>query len=292
MLQWYMNLKKQITIDDLSVEIVTKKIKNLNLRITPPFGNITLSAPHNYPEEKIHHFVRSKIVWIRKHRTKIQQGKWIAPLKYESGEEHYFLGRRYRLEVIERTGKPKLTLDQCHFEPCFDLHTIGGREPKASLRENLDSVSDSSSHHPSTMLWMTTGFGMTKTLESNGAKTQGEYCMRMFVRPKTGREKRQEILDAWYRQQLQEIIPGYVAQYESKMNVRVSAWGIKKMKTKWGTCNITRKRIWLNLELAKKPIGAIEQVVVHEMVHLLERKHTKRFYTFLEQFLEREEEQL
>jgi predicted metal-dependent hydrolase len=53
--------------------------------------------------------------------------------------------------------------------------------------------------------------------------------------------------------------------------------GVKKMKTKWGTCNITAKRIWLNLELAKKPTYCIEHVVVHEMVHLLERKHNDRF---------------
>lgn len=114
----------------------------------------------------------------------------------------------------------------------------------------------------------------------------------MFVRPGTRKKKRQANLDTWYRERLKEIIPEYIARYEPRMNVTVSAWGIKKMKTKWGTCNITKRRIWLTLELAKKPVEAIEQVVVHEMVHLLERKHTKRFYALVEEFLGRKEEKL
>lgn len=69
------------------------------------------------------------------------------------------------------------------------------------------------------------------------------------------------------------------------MGVEVSEFGIKKMKTRWGTCNIRDRRIWLNLHLAKEKPEVIEMVVVHEMVHLLERLHNKRFYDFMDQFL-------
>jgi hypothetical protein len=69
------------------------------------------------------------------------------------------------------------------------------------------------------------------------------------------------------------------------MKVQVLEWGVKKMKTKWGTCNITVKRIWLNLELTKKPPYCIEHVVVHEMVHLLERKHNDRFISLMNSYL-------
>jgi predicted metal-dependent hydrolase len=69
------------------------------------------------------------------------------------------------------------------------------------------------------------------------------------------------------------------------MNVKVNEFGIKKMKTKWGTCNIEAKRIWLNLELAKKPAECLEYVVVHEMVHLLERNHNDKFEAYMNQFL-------
>ncbi len=65
----------------------------------------------------------------------------------------------------------------------------------------------------------------------------------------------------------------------------VSDWGIKQMKTKWGTCNIEQKRIWLNLELAKKPSYCLEYIVVHEMIHLLERHHNDRFLACLDNFM-------
>ena len=69
------------------------------------------------------------------------------------------------------------------------------------------------------------------------------------------------------------------------MGVQVSEFGIKKMKTKWGTCNTAAKRIWINLELAKKPLECLEYIVVHEMVHLLERSHNARFIAYMNQFL-------
>jgi len=84
---------------------------------------------------------------------------------------------------------------------------------------------------------------------------------------------------------LKEIIPGIIDQYEKTMKVNVSEFGIKKMRTKWGTCNINAKRIWLNLELAKKPIECLEYIVVHEMVHFLERHHNERFIAFMDKLL-------
>ncbi len=97
--------------------------------------------------------------------------------------------------------------------------------------------------------------------------------------------KRQELLEAWYRYQLKERIPKLIEKYETKMGVRVKEFRIKKMKTRWGTCNIRVGRIWLSLELAKKSLGCLEMVVVHEMVHLLERLHNRRFYNFMEEFM-------
>ena len=109
--------------------------------------------------------------------------------------------------------------------------------------------------------------------------------MEMYIRPNTGLEKRREILDEWYRQRLKEIVPGIIAKYEKAMKVKVSEFGIKKMRTKWGTCSIEAKRIWLNLELAKKPRHYIEYIIVHEMVHLLERHHNERFMAYVDKFM-------
>lgn len=107
----------------------------------------------------------------------------------------------------------------------------------------------------------------------------------LYVRPKHTREKRAKILKEWYRQELKAIIPGYIEKWERIMGVKVNEFGIKLMKTRWGTCNVKDKRIWINLELAKKNPRCLEYIIVHEMVHLLERKHNDRFKTYMDKFL-------
>lgn len=83
-----------------------------------------------------------------------------------------------------------------------------------------------------------------------------------------------------------EIKEGYtvVSSCEKKMDVHASEVRIKNMRTRWGTCNIDKRRIWINLQLAKKPVECLEYVVVHELVHLLEKNHTHRFHALVEQY--------
>lgn len=109
--------------------------------------------------------------------------------------------------------------------------------------------------------------------------------IQLYIRPNTDTVKRMEILDEWYRQQLRESIPALITKWEKKIKVKVNEFGIKKMKTKWGTCNADAKRIWLNLELAKKPVNCLEYIVVHEMIHLLERKHNDHFVSLMDKHL-------
>ncbi len=109
--------------------------------------------------------------------------------------------------------------------------------------------------------------------------------IELYVRPEINREKMRSILDEWYREQLKEGVPAIIENWAKKMGVHVQEFRIKKMRTKWGTCNREAKRIWLNLELAKKPPECLEYIVVHEMVHLLERKHNDRFVSLMNQFL-------
>ena len=107
----------------------------------------------------------------------------------------------------------------------------------------------------------------------------------LMVRPGSDKNKRASVLKEWYRAQLKTEIPLLIEQHEPIMGVQVKEFGVKQMKTRWGTCNIRDQRIWLNLELAKKRPALLEYVVIHEMVHLLERLHSKRFYRFMDQFL-------
>lgn len=128
---------------------------------------------------------------------------------------------------------------------------------------------------------------LLKVTERDGAPevVLKHSAIELFVRSETDRVKRKSILDEWYRRKLKETVPSLIEKWEKKMNVKVKEFGIKKMKTKWGTCNRKAKRIWLNLELAKKPPECLEYIVVHEMVHLLERNHNDRFIALMTEFM-------
>lgn len=109
--------------------------------------------------------------------------------------------------------------------------------------------------------------------------------LQLFVRPGEDREKRDALLQRWYREQLRAQIPALLTKWESKVGVAVAEVCIKKMKTRWGSCNVPARRIWLNLELAKKPLMCLEYILVHEMVHILERHHNERFRELMDKLI-------
>jgi predicted metal-dependent hydrolase len=101
------------------------------------------------------------------------------------------------------------------------------------------------------------------------------------VRPGSSSEKREKILTEWYRDELKNIIPQMIKKWEAILDVRVTAWGVRKMKTKWGSCNPKTGRILINLELIKKPVHCIDYIILHEMTHLIEKRHNDRFRDLL-----------
>lgn len=109
--------------------------------------------------------------------------------------------------------------------------------------------------------------------------------LELRVRPKSSREHRENALNEWYRQMLREHVRKLVMKWEPKVGVGVAEWGIRKMKTRWGSCNAAAGRIWINLELAKKPMKCLEFILVHEMVHLLERHHNDQFRSHMNRLM-------
>lgn len=93
------------------------------------------------------------------------------------------------------------------------------------------------------------------------------------------------VFDQWYRREMESALPALITHWESIIGVEVNQWGIKKMKTLWGSCNHRAARIWFNLNLIKKPMICLEYVIVHEMIHLLEPSHNKRFYALMNEFM-------
>jgi predicted metal-dependent hydrolase len=107
----------------------------------------------------------------------------------------------------------------------------------------------------------------------------------MQVRPGTDRDKREQLLNDWYRRRLKELMPDLIIKWQPIIGVQVADWGIKKMKTRWGSCNTRDHRVWLNLELAKKAPRCLEYVLVHELVHLRESHHNDRFKALMDLFM-------
>jgi predicted metal-dependent hydrolase len=125
-------------------------------------------------------------------------------------------------------------------------------------------------------------------IEGRGASSiriRNNTRLELKIPAGTPLKKRQDVLYRWYRDILRMQIPALISKWEPVVGVRVATWGIKRMKTRWGTCNGLDHRIWLNLELAKKSPSCLEYIVVHEMVHLREHRHNHRFTAYMDRFM-------
>ncbi len=111
--------------------------------------------------------------------------------------------------------------------------------------------------------------------------------IELHVRPETRFESRQKLMMNWYRQHLKDAVQPLLEKWQKRLGVEVSACGIKRMKTRWGTCNPDARRILINLELAKKSADCLEYVVLHELVHLLVKRHNDHFVEIMDKCLPR-----
>jgi predicted metal-dependent hydrolase len=211
-------------VGGVRVQIFRKGIKNLHLGVYPPHGRVRVAAPLRVSDDAVRLAVIGKLGWIKRQRAKFEAQPRQSAREMVSGESHYFLGRRYRLRVIERAGAGTVEL-------------------------------------------------------------RNKSTLELHVRPETDAGQRNRILHQWYRQRLKELIPPLIEKWQAVLGVTVAEWGVKKMKTRWGTCNPDARRIWLNLELAKKPSQCLEYILVHELTHLVERHHNDRFISLMNRHL-------
>lgn len=214
---------KQLTIGSITIDVIRKDIKNIHLAVYPPTGRVRIATPLNTTDEKVRLFAISKLGWIKKHQRNFDKQKRLPVKEFINRESHFFLGKRYLLNVIEQPGKQQVVV----------------------RHRNLD----------------------------------------LYVKPGTSQEVKHQILNDWYRERLKEMVSPLIEKWEKILMVKVNAFGVRRMKTKWGTCTIEAGRIWLNLELIKKPVSCLEYIIAHEMVHLLERHHNERFLAILSKHL-------
>lgn len=112
-----------------------------------------------------------------------------------------------------------------------------------------------------------------------------DHVIHCFTKADSTPSTREALLQNWYREQMKAVLPELLKKWEPIIGVKVNSWGIKLMKTRWGSCNVRAQRIWLNLNLIKKPLVCLEYVLAHEMVHILEASHNKRFHALMTQFM-------
>ncbi|WNK19468.1 SprT family zinc-dependent metalloprotease [Halomonas piscis] len=216
--------RNHIEVSGISVEIRRKAIKNLHVGVYPPDGQVRVAAPQHLDNEAIRLAIVSRLSWIRRQQQGFARQQRQSRREMVTGESHYVDGKRYRLDVVEQPGNPRVRM-----------------------------VNNAT-------LWLR-------------------------VLPDSDAEARRGVLERWYRRRLKARLPALVHYWEQEIGVDVADVRIKKMKTKWGSCAIEARRIWLNLELAKKPPRCLEYILVHEMVHLLERHHNDRFRSLMDRYM-------
>lgn len=115
-----------------------------------------------------------------------------------------------------------------------------------------------------------------ESFDGIGVSIRGSRLV-LRIRPGTELARREEMVESWLRAELKPVIAQLISKWGPKLGVAVDAFHVQRMKTKWGSCSPSRRAIRLNTELVKKPIECLEYIVVHEMVHLIERRHSKQF---------------
>ena len=129
---------------------------------------------------------------------------------------------------------------------------------------------------------------LLETVEKNAKPEiiiRKKKILQLQVRPNTTRAKREQILNEWHRSRIRESLESLIPKWEEIVGAKAEFYGIKKMRTKWGSCSTAKKRIWLNLELAKKRPDCLEYVLVHELIHLFEATHSQRFFDLIDKYM-------
>jgi predicted metal-dependent hydrolase len=128
---------------------------------------------------------------------------------------------------------------------------------------------------------------LLKVVENNSAPSIELKHSQMIlrVRPGSDASKKQAIVEEWYRQKLKQAIPPLIEKWEKLMGVKVERFHVRRMKTRWGSCNHNASSIRLNTELAKKQKECLEYIVTHEIAHLLEPTHNDRFVALMDHYL-------
>ena len=155
------------------------------------------------------------------------------------------------------------------------------RDQQAKLRGQARETPRQFVERESHYLWGRRYLLSVREEEAKPSVHVSHRSITLTVRPGSGSAKRALVIDEWHKSLLHEAVPALVRKWEPRLGVEVTGYFLQRMKTKWGSCNRRRRTIRLNTELVKKPSDLLEYVVVHELVHLIEPTHSRRFHSLL-----------
>lgn len=105
--------------------------------------------------------------------------------------------------------------------------------------------------------------------------------IHIYVKDRKDKEKIKSLLDKWYKQQARKIFEELLNKYQAITRQTINKFTIRSMTSRWGSCNIEKRNINLNIKLIEKPKYCIESVILHELAHLKYPYHTKEFFNYL-----------
>lgn len=133
-------------------------------------------------------------------------------------------------------------------------------------------------------VWGKQYYLQTEYSNKNSLTLSGDKAM-LTVREESTSEQRENFVREWYRELLKVEIAKQIPKWENTTGLKATGWQTKYMTTRWGTCNTKTGKIWLNLQLAKKTPECLEYVILHELVHLIEKSHNERFISLMDKYM-------
>ena len=210
-------------------------------------------------------------------KKKIEVGNLDVTVRYRRGMKHIYLRVEKNADIV--VSAPPRTPNYIIRKLVYD-----NLEELVKRRENILSVAGVSREYKTGEKYFIFGQEYELNVEERLKNKVFIENNKINIYVKDEQQNREKIFNSAIRKLLIDKCKLFIEKYEPIMNVKVKELRIKKMKTRWGTCNLEAQRIWINQELIKYPIECLEHIIVHEMTHLLEINHTPRFYSLLETY--------
>ncbi len=210
-------------------------------------------------------------------KKKLEVGNLDVTVRYRRGMKHIYLRVEKNADIV--VSAPPRTPNYIIRKLVYD-----NLEELAKRRENILSVAGLNREYKTGEKYFIFGQEYELNVEERLKNKVFIENNKINIYVKDEQQNREKIFNSAIRKLLIDKCKLFIEKYEPIMNVKVKELRIKKMKTRWGTCNLEAQRIWINQELIKYPIECLEHIIVHEMTHLLEINHTPRFYSLLETY--------